>query len=948
MKKNSKFYEYPFQNPALPIKKRVANLVSLLTLDEKIGLLPSDQHGIERLGIGESRFSTEIARGYISRESGEISTVFPQPIGLASTFDPALMYKLGEIAGIETRIYHKKADFAKLMVWGPTVDLCRDPRWGRNEESYGEDPFLAGQMSAAYTKGMSGDDKKYLRVLSGLKHFCCNNHEEDRNRDSANVDSRLLREYYYAAFEPAIREKGAHSVMTAYNELAGVPAMISQDIKKVCKKEWGMLFSVTDGGDFSQNVTAHKYSESHAETIAHAIKAGNNIMTDTGATVIAAAKEAVRQRLISVDELDEAVSEVLIGRFMLGEFDPPELNPYNDVSDEMLNCDEFKATNALAARECITLLKNDGMLPLKSDPDKTIAVVGLLADSSFKDWYTGMSDYNTTILSGLRSALGDEKTVYHDGCDIVAIKSALTGKYLEVKNDDSVVADSDTITRACLFKKVDWDYECVYVSKANGKLLRLSETDTGAVNNSAPVGFVTATGNDTFEWFGRTILRPVQHNEKETLYKSWRRKDLAINEKGRFCEVEGCGVTLAKVFTEEIVVDGAKECAKIAQSAARVIVCCGNDPMVPARECFDRKSLALPKAQERLFNAVYSANANCVLVITSSYPYAISEQHKVCPAIVYTAHGGPEAGNAMADVLLGKYNPAGRTPQTWYKSENDLPDIKDYDIAASGSTYLYFEGEPLYPFGHGLSYSEFEYSDFLVKDAGEDIKVKLRVKNTSGVYGEEVVQIYFTVLNSRVKRPKKQLCDFVRCGIEPGQTVEISMTFEKNRLRFWDVTRQKFVVESGAYKFYAGASSEDVRCALHIQVIGEKIPPRNMFKLTPAIDYDNKRAISLRYCKKKARHYVHAPAWSGALEFFDVSLSDAVGIEVAASTDVNEGKISVYAGEDLAGSIVIPATAHPTEFKRHRCLFETPLNGKEKLTLKMSQFVNLSDLKLLK
>jgi beta-glucosidase len=933
-------------------------LVSRLTVLEKIGLLPHNQQAIERFGIGELKFGTEVARGFMSREKDEVSTVFPQPIGLASTFNPDLMYELGEVCGTETRIYNKKYDYNKLMVWGPTVDLCRDPRWGRNEESYGEDPFLTGEMSTAYCKGMVGQrtsarklgQGEYLRVLCGLKHFCCNNHEEDRTRDSANVDLRLLREYYYSAFEPAIKAKAAHSLMTAYNELSGVPGMLNRDIKRVCKKEWGMLFAVTDGGDFCQNVFAHKYSDNHAETLSLALKAGQNIMTEYNVDgIVDSAKTALKQGLITEKELDLAISETLTGRFMLGEFDPPEMCPYNNYSDELLNCDEHKAVTARAARECITLLKNDGLLPLKNDEKITVAVIGLLANSSYKDWYTGMSSYNTTILSGLQKALGEENVSYHDGCDIVAIKSALTGKYLQVKSDGSVVADSVKVTKACQFKKIDWDYEAVYVSVANGKLLYLAEDDVEAPLSQTQKGFINATGNDTYEWFGRMIIRP----EYNGTYKSWRNKDLAIDENGRLCEVEGSGVTQEKLFYEKIVVDGVAKSTDLAEKADYAIVCVGNDPMVPARECFDRKSLELPMQQSNLCASVSSFNKNTVMVITASYPYTLD--YLEVPAIVYTAHGGPEAGDAMADVLLGKYNPAGRTCQTWYKSEYDLPSIKDYDIMTSGTTYQYFCGEALYPFGHGLSYSKFEYSDFEVKDTGDDIEVTVKVRNTSKIYGEEVVQLYFTALGSRVKRPKKQLCEFIRQGIEAGKTVTLEFVFSKERLRFWDTVQNKFTVETGEYRFAVGASSSDIRETVTLKIKGEKIPKRNMGKLTPAVNYDDKREIELRYDRKSEHHYVHAHAFNGssAIEFYDVDLclhggnvTDATGIEVHASIDARDGVIGVFVNDKQVGEILVAGAACPTEFKKHKIKFKRSIKGKAKLTLRLSQYINLMDIKL--
>jgi len=369
----------------------------------------------------------------------------------------------------------------------------------------------------------------------------------------------------------------------------------------------------------------------------------------------------------------------------------------------------------------------------------------------------------------------------------------------------------------------------------------------------------------------------------------------------------------------------------------------GNNPMVIARECYDRKELELPLNQWTTLDYIQSVNKNTVLVINSSYPYSMPEQ-EIIPAIVYTAHGGPESGNAVADVLTGRYNPAGRTPQTWYKDIHDLPDIKDYDITR-GATYLWFEGEPLYPFGHGLSYSTFEYSDFSAKDLGKDVEIRVKVKNTSEIFGEEVVQIYFTALNPRVKRPKKQLCEFIRQGIEPGETAEFEFVFSKDRLRFWDVTRGKFAVETGEYRFCAAASSEDIRCFADITVKGEKIPARNISKLTRAIDYDNKDGVKLCYDKRRQRHYINVPrCGSGTLEYYDCALKGVSGIELFAATDDGAGNASVFADGKLLCEVAIPATASPTGFKKVRADFKQLKKG-GKLTLKLSSETNLLDFK---
>jgi beta-glucosidase len=940
-KKNS----YPFRNPELSVKKRVADLMSRLTLNEKIGLLPARQQAIERLGIAEWGVGLEVARGYVGREPDEISTVFPQPVGLASTFNPALLHELGEIAGIEARIYHKKHPTGKLMMFGPTVDLLRDPRWGRNEESYGEDPFLTGEMSAAYCKGISGNGK-FLRAIPILKHFCCNNHEESRISDSANIEPRTLREYYYAAFEPAIKSGGAQAVMTAYNELSGLPAMVNPDLKRVCKKEWGMLFAVTDGADFSQNVLAHGHGLSHAETIAAAVKAGNNIMLDNYLTVIESAKAAVKQGLMSEKELDVIVAETLTARFLLGEFEPKK--PFSDISAKQLDCDEHRAVNARAARECITLLKNDGILPLKDNGKIKLAVLGPLANVNYPDWYTGHSSYYKTILHGLRDLMGS-RVCFHDGCDIIAIRSLHNNKYLAVKADGSVVADADRITAACKFKKLDWGDNFVCVSEANGKLLYLKEGYSDVINSdsAAPTGQVTASGDSTFEWWGRMIFK--KSGDK---FIGWRGKDLALDADNKLCEVGGSTVTSSKLFSEEVVSDGTAEAAKLAQRADYAILCTGNDPMVVARECLDRKTLALPDMQQRLIKEVHKANKNAVLIITASYPYSINREKETLPAIIYSAHGGSETGGAIADVLFGKYNPAGRLPQTWYKSEHDLPAIGDYDIT-KGSTYLYFEGEPLFPFGHGLSYSGFEYSDFSVKDCGKTIEASLKVKNVSSVYGEEVVQLYFTALNPRVRRAKLQLCEFIRQGIEPNQTVNISFILDKSRLRFWDVTRGegRFAVETGRYRFSAASSSKDIRLTADIKITGEKIPPRNLCKKTAAISCDDKRSVKMQWDRERCRHYISASApmaWDSMLDFYDVNLDGVTGIEVSASMNIADAKITVFAGGKEAGEVEIPANPKPTGFKKYTKKFKKPLKGCKILSLGLGTGVNLLDFRLLK
>ena len=426
--------KYRFRDSSLSFDERVKDLLSRLTIKEKAGLMSSHMAAVPRLDIGEWYVGAEVARGYVSRNPDEPTTVFPQPIGLSGTFDTELMEKAGLAAGKEARVLNKRHPSGHLMLWGPTVDLCRNPLWGRNEEGYGEDPFLTGEMSAAYTKGLANRHGEYLQAIPTLKHFCANNTENERGTASSDVDMRTLNEYYYAAFERPITCGGAYSVMVAYNELSGVPAVINPDIQKVLKDRWGLGFVVTDGGDFSQNVTFHEYSESHAETIALAIKNGTDVMTDCEDVVEAAVFEALNSGLVSEKDIDKALYNSLLARFRLGEFD--EKHPFSDVCEMMIDNEEHKCLNRRAALEQMVLLRNSDILPIYDEC--SVAVVGMNGNCNLMDWYTGYSSYNTTIFDGIKERY--RKAEYDNACDHIVIKSKLTGKYLGVADDDTVSA----------------------------------------------------------------------------------------------------------------------------------------------------------------------------------------------------------------------------------------------------------------------------------------------------------------------------------------------------------------------------------------------------------------------------------------------------------------------------------------------------------------------------
>lgn len=875
--------KYKFRDSSLSFDERVKDLLSRLTIEEKAGLMSNHMAAVPRLDIGEWYVGAEVARGYVSRNPDEPTTVFPQPIGLSGTFDTELMEKAGLAAGKEARVLNKRHPSGHLMLWGPTVDLCRNPLWGRNEEGYGEDPFLTGEMSAAYTKGLADRHGEYYQSIPTLKHFCANNTENERGTASSDVEPRTLNEYYYAAFERPITCGGAYSVMAAYNELSGVPAVINPDIQNVLKDKWGLGFVVTDGGDFSQNVVFHGYSTSHAETIALAIKNGTDVLTDCEDVVAASVLEAVKSGLVSEKDIDKALYNSMLARFRLGEFD--EKHSFSDIDESVLDCDEHKKLNRRAALEQTVLLKNDGILPL--DTNKSVAVIGLNGNCNLMDWYTGYSSYNTTILDGISGKFAG--AMYDNGCDHVVIKSVMTGKYLGVADDDTVSAIYEKDDPRALFEKAEYGHdETTYRSLYNNRYI----TENTCKCDS----------ESTYRWYSQEIMKPQKHGDK-VLYRTYFGKALGVDESGKLTLVKQFGLSDNKIFSEEIISDGIRRAAKLAEKADYAIVCIGNDPMIVAREMYDRKTLALPAHDSALARAVYDANNNCILALVSSYPFAICEEQEYMPAIIYTTHAGPELGNAFAKVIGGEYSPAGRLAQTWYKSEYELAPIESYDIIENEMTYLYYKGKPLYPFGYGLSYAKFEYSDFDVRENGDVISVSLDVANVSETDSDEVVQIYFRMEDPSVKRPLKQLTAFTRVHIEGGQTLRVMFDISKSELRFYDVSRERFAIEQGRYTFMAGASSEDIRLTKTIDASGEKIPPRELCKGIPAKNYDGKYNTKMQYSKKLEMHYM----LGGGLIYNNCVLGDATNIEIVCGSRVNSGKITVkYGGKTLCEAEVKP------------------------------------------
>ncbi len=705
-------YQYPFQNPSVPMEARVNNILSLMTLEEKIAALSTDP-SVPRLGIvgsGHLEGLHGVALGGPAGWGGHglqplPTTQFPQAVGLGETWDPDLLRKAAALEGYEARYVFntdtqnsvsrrgEKHRRAGIVMRAPNADLARDPRWGRSEESYGEDPYLTGTMATAFVKGLQGDDPKYWMSASLMKHFLANSNEDGRDGSSSNFDERLLREYYSVPFRMGVMEGGSRAYMASYNAWNGIPMTVQPILKEITMREWGMDGIIcTDAGALTNMVTRHKYYANIDEASAGAIHSGINQFLDRYQDGVHA---AIDKKLVNLAEIDDNLRGVYRVMIRLGLLDPPDMVPYNKIKGDAAVWDypDHKALARKVTQESIVLLKNDQeTLPLDRSKLKSVAVIGPYADIVALDWYSGTPPYSVSPLDGIKSKLGSgvQVSFAHDNTDDAAVKIA----------------------------------------------------------KAADVAIVVVGNHPT------------------------------------------CNAGWAKCPLPS---DG--------------------------KEAIDRKSITLE--QEDIVKAVYAANPHTVVVLISSFPFAIQWTQDHIPAILHMAHNSQEEGNALADALFGDVNPGGRLVTTWPASLDQLPPMMDYDIR-NGRTYMYFKGKPLYPFGYGLSYSTFEYSNLKMSAAkiGRDgsITVSVDVRNTSKRTGDEVVQMYVSHVGSKVDRPAEELKGFKRITLAPGKKTTVQIPLKASDLAYWSVAKGAWDVEPDQITVQIGASSADIKLKSTIAV----------------------------------------------------------------------------------------------------------------------------------
>ena len=719
-------YQHPFQDPALDTEKRIDNVLSLMTLDEKIASLGTSGVKVPRLGlrgteIGEA-LSGVVLGGPMQtlmdafpnvpaemRVPPTPTTQFPQGVGLGRTWDPELVRKAGAVIGSEARYIFEngKNPHAFLVLLTPNADLARDPRWGRTQESYGEDPFFNGTMAAALIRGTQGDNPKYWQAASLLKHFLANSNEHGRYGSSSDFDVRLLREYYSVPFRMGFVDGGARAYMASYNAWNHVPMTVNPILENITVKEWGVDGIIcTDAGSLGNLVSQHKAYPDLKHAAAASIKAGINMFLTIFEDYKGAVKDALSDHLITEADIDAVLRGSVRTQLRLGLLDPPAAVPYSKLkgAPDPVNSPAHNAIALQVARESVVLLKNTkSFLPLDRNALKTVAVIGPRADKVLPDFYGGVPPYAVTPLAAIRAKLGAGVDVRHavDNTDGAAVKAA----------------------------------------------------------QGADVAIVVVGNHPTC---GRTPQQLIQ----------------------------GLMTT--------------SPCA------------------VPSEgmEGSDRQSLTLE--QEELVKAVYQANPKTVVVLVASAPYAIDWTQENVPAIIHMSHNSQEEGTAIADVLFGDYNPAGRLVHTWPKSLDQLPPMMDYNIR-HGRTYMYAKEEPLYPFGYGLSYTTFRYANLRASaeelKAGGEITLSVDVTNTGARDGDEVVEFYVRHLGSKVERPLRELKGFGRINIPRGATRTVTVPLKADSLAYWDETANKFVVETEPVEILVGASSADIRLRKTVQVV---------------------------------------------------------------------------------------------------------------------------------
>lgn len=820
-----------YKDPKQPLEARVNDLVARMTLEEKASQMVNNAPAIDRLGIPPYEWWNEALHG-VARAG--IATVFPQAIGLAATWDEKLICDVADVISTEARAKHHEAvrnnDFGRykgLTFWSPNINIFRDPRWGRGQETWGEDPYLTGKLGSAFVRGLQGNDPKYYKVIATAKHYAVHSGPEPvRHTFDAVVNERDLRETYLPAFRDLVTTAKVGGVMCAYNRLNGQPACASDKLSGILLNEWKFKgHVVSDCGAIDDIYIRHKYVPTVEQASALGVKGATDL--SCGNEYLSLVK-AVRSGLISEAEVDRSVKNLMRIRFQLGMFDPTEMVKYAQIPFSKNDTAEHHALSLKAAKESIVLLKNENnTLPLKKDI-KTIAVIGPNAND--KDVllgnYNGQPSVSYTALEGIRNKVSPAtKVLYSAGM-------FPTGVVFQPIETAALSNGSKAGLKAEYFNNAEFKGEPVLVRTDPNVDFNWGPQSPGSGVNEDNfsvrwTGKLTATesGKYTLGWRSNGPVRIFVDGElylEESVNK--RTRNVLKNFDfiaGRSYDIRVEYQENANQFASAKLVWAApamqaelrRDAIAKAKESDAVVMVMGLSPSIEGEEMDvnidgfkggDRTDIVLPKPQEQLIKDIQALGKPVVLVLMGGSALAVNWESENTPAILQTWYPGQYGGTAIADVIFGDYNPAGRLPVTFYRSIDQLPPFDDYKM--EGHTYRYFRGEPLYPFGYGLSYSKFAYSDLRITKsakAGEQVSVSAVVQNVGAIAGEEVVQLYITNSSAKVPVPIRSLAGADRVSLEPGEKRKISFSLTPRQMSVIDNAGNR-VVEPGVFEVSIG------------------------------------------------------------------------------------------------------------------------------------------------
>jgi beta-glucosidase len=817
----------PFRNHNLPTDERVELLLGQLTISEKINLLCAGADSIPRLGIPAYNWWNECLHG-VAR-AGQ-ATVFPKPINLGCTWDTALVKQISTAISDEGRAkYHQTLTekgyterYEGITFFSPTLNISRDPRWGRNDETFSEDPLLTSSMGVSFIQGLQGDHPKYLKTVATAKHFVANNEEDRRHAGSSNVDEKSLREYYFPAFKKAVIEGKTTSVMGAYNALNDVPCCANSFLlTTILREEWGFDGVVmSDGSAVEKIFTHHEYANSEAEGAAKALLAGCDMsLRDEYRSTL---QQALEQKFITEEDIDISLKRVLKLRFRLGMFDDPEIVPYANIPYSIVECNEHQQLALEAAQKSILLLKNDDILPIQKNKKQKIALIGKAAKEIYFGDYSGESIHGKSLFDGLSDKI--------EGTNIELLYAT--------EQDLIKPIDAEFFQR-----EEQYEYE-----GRNGLMAEIFENSNlegipafiRPVDNIdvywrhlAPEG-ITNMDNFSIRWKGHLIPPKTGiynfyltsddgirlYIDGKLVVDAWNQSDVNIKQSFEVSELrkhdfvfEYCergsmaGVSLSWELPKKSNQSSISQVVKDADVAVVFFRDTGGN------EGKDRTTLKIQEEQLQLLKEVVSVNPNTVAIISSTTPLILNWVNDNIPAIIYSWIPGQAEGMALADILLGDANPSAKSSVTFFANEDELPPIDDYHMQ-NGRSYQFFKGEVLYPFGHGLSYTTFKYSDLKVTklESEEKIILQFELKNTGAFAGDEVSQCYLIHPDSELKK----LIGFTRVSLKPDESKTIHIAVDKSQLAIWE--KLKWSVKNGIYKLQVGSSSEEIQLKKDLEV----------------------------------------------------------------------------------------------------------------------------------